>query len=61
MNRNERLTADINTDRDCEMCGADWRGGPECHVCGYDAAADDDNYDGPAETDDWDGPIARSH
>lgn len=52
---------DINTDRDCEMCGCDWRGGPECPVCGYDASADDDNYDGPAETDDWSGGFAENH
>lgn len=26
---------DINTDRVCEACSCDWRGGPFCPVCGY--------------------------
>ena len=26
---------DLNIDRWCENCGHDWRGGPECPVCGY--------------------------
>jgi hypothetical protein len=26
---------DLNTDRLCENCGHDWRGGPECPVCDH--------------------------
>jgi hypothetical protein len=25
----------MDLDRVCENCGHDWRGGPECPVCGY--------------------------
>lgn len=51
---------DINTDHDCEICGADWRGGPICPVCDFEPQADDKS-DGPAETDDWSGGFAENH
>lgn len=31
---------DRNADRRCEACYADWRGGPECPVCGHINAPD---------------------